>query len=182
MITSASRTGIVFAIVIAAMCTTRLASATSLRALTLDELVRASDVVVHARVASATERVRRVNGRLVPFASARFSVLETLRGARNAAVTVEASVGRGADGRDREIVGWPRFVAGEEVVLFLAARERALSPVGLGQGVFRVQRARGLAICHRALEDVEIIGDTAIPERVPLADLRAAVLALGNTP
>lgn len=168
-----------FALACACLAVSGAASATSLRALTLVELVEASELIVLARVGDVTDRVVRSDGVLAPRTTATFTVLEPLKG-DSTHVVITAPAGVLGSGATRSILGFPRFSAGEEVVLFLRRDRGTFVPVGLGQGVFRVQRAAGDVVCTRRLGDVEIIGDTAIPERLPLADLRAQVRALGG--
>src|SRR5437867_1673906 len=54
------------------------------------------------------------------------------------------------DGTVARVAGLPRYVVGEEIVLFLRADSRSgfTSPVGFGQGTYRVERRGGRAVVH----------------------------------
>lgn len=159
------------------------ATATTLRALTLPELVAASALVVHARVVGATDRVVRTPSGLAPRTRARFAVIAALHGeAPRGELALEADVGTYAPGARRTRLGVPRFATGDEVVLFLRRDGARFAPVAMGQGVFRVLRRGDVAVCTRALDDVELVGDTSIPERISLTELVLAVRDLGGGP
>jgi len=79
------------------------------------------------------------------------------------------------DGTLAAIAGMPRYAPGEELVLFLHGESRRgfTSPVGLGQGVYRVRR-------HGDAADVrDDLGHTA-PQ--PLDDFLGRVAHLAETP
>jgi hypothetical protein len=82
---------------------------------------------------------------------------------------------RGGQYQDRQYVlaGMPRFVPGERVVLFLTDNDpRGYAwPVGLGQGVFRIQQVRGEARVFQPLGEgaqyVSPVGVAAKPVPIP---------------
>src|SRR5262249_34897140 len=99
-------------------------------------LTRASQCVVRAPVSSVSSQRSR-SGRITT--SVELERLETWAGLD--LPTLRMSVPGGVVGEiGQRVEGAPSFVAGEEVVLFLAARGTVFQPVGLGQGVWRVGR------------------------------------------
>ncbi|MGQ0736054.1 MAG: hypothetical protein ACT4QD_20670 [Acidobacteriota bacterium] len=113
-------------------------SAATVVPMTFEQLVEEASVVVLARVAE-------VRGQWTADRRSIDSVmtLETLRyfkGDWGATVMIRTPGGE-AGGRMHVIPGAPVFREGDLVVLFLAGRGPAIpTPVGLGQGVFRVVR------------------------------------------
>lgn len=104
----------------------------------LSELSRSAALVVRGKVVSTSTRW--ADGRRRVETIVTVSVEEALKG--DVAGTVSFKVPGGDIGRYRSVmVGAPTFRAGEEVVLFLGARPPAMPYLlGLGQGVYRLQR------------------------------------------
>jgi hypothetical protein len=109
--------------------------------LTLDEVTAESKHVVHAVVTRVTAG-RDDAG--VPATWTTLEVVETLKGARERSFTIKqyGVATPLADGTLTRVAGMPTYEVGEEVVLFLrdASRRGFTSPVGLGQGSYRVRR------------------------------------------
>jgi hypothetical protein len=146
------------------------AEATSVRALTLGQLVDRAHRIVHGRCV-AVEEVREARGGL-PVTEVTVAVAETLKGPAERRLVV-----RQLGGRDAPAVG-PRYVVGEELVLFLhrPGRSGLTSPVGLWQGKLSVVRAAaGAARAPRALAAG---GSQAAARGVDLDGLLATVRAL----
>jgi hypothetical protein len=123
------------------------ARAVTVRALSLDELLAHAGRVVHARCASVTPEQVLPSG--VPVVEITLAVEETLKGD-----AAERLVIRQAAGRLSGVL--PTCRVGDELLLFLHAPSRLglTSPVGLGQGYFRIVRAAG--------RPAEIVGDARL--------------------
>ncbi|MBT6180154.1 MAG: hypothetical protein HOI23_23130 [Deltaproteobacteria bacterium] len=79
----------------------------------------------------------------------------------------------------QRVSGAPVFRRGEEVVLFLArSHQDELHPVGLSQGVFRVENAAQVSMksIRRELKAFEFINPAVAPFPTRLKALKAAVL------
>lgn len=105
------------------------------------EMVTASELVVHGRVAGVRGQV--VGDRRTIETVVTVTVLDALKG--QPGDTVYFRVPGGQVGRYRRLmVGAPEFTEGEEVVLFLKGRPPGVPfPFGLTQGVYRVARSAG---------------------------------------
>jgi hypothetical protein len=103
------------------------------------EMVTASELVVHGRVAEIRPQI--VGDRRTIETVVTLTVLDAIKG--QPGMTVYFRVPGGQIGRYRRfMVGAPEFAAGDEVVLFLKGRPPAVPfPFGLSQGVYRVVRA-----------------------------------------
>ena len=137
------------------------ASATTMVASSLEQLVANSESVVHANtVATRTEwdayrRIRTI---------ATVRVLEAWQGPAAVAAELEVvSFGGVKDGIAMKVPGAPRFDGGEEVVLFLGrASDGSLVVVDLAQGKFEVVRTgSGVRLERRGLAEVEWVGGAA---------------------
>lgn len=117
------------------------ALATTLVAMDVAALTRASRSVVRARVASVSSQ-RSTAGRITT--AVELVRLDTWAGPDLPTLRMLIPGGV-ADGIGQHVDGAPSFVADEEVVLFLEAHGPAFQPVGLGQGVWRVDRSSGSA-------------------------------------
>ena len=128
--------------------------------MTLDEVTAESKHVVHGVVTSVVSE-RDEHG--LPATWTTFAVAETLKGAAAHTLTIKQyGVARPlADGTLTRLSGMPRYEVGEEVVLFLrgASRRGFTSPVGLGQGTYRVKRRDG-----RTTPEVRGDDGTAAPQ------------------
>ena len=112
--------------------------------MTLDEVTAEAQHVVHAVVTDVAAGRDEAG---VPSTWVTFEVVETLKGRHERTFTIkEFGVATPlADGTIMRIAGLPRYEPGEEVVLFLrgASRRGFTSPVGFGQGTYRVRRGSG---------------------------------------
>lgn len=120
------------------------------------------------------------------FTTVRFARREVLKGEDEAVVEVKLPGGE-LDGRALVIHGMPRFEPGQEVVLFLTERHPRSGvslPVGLGQGVFEVDRRGGRAVARRDTRGLELVtpgqpggGDPGGLEELGLDELLAGTRA-----
>ncbi|MEE8142249.1 MAG: hypothetical protein V3T77_04045 [Planctomycetota bacterium] len=109
--------------------------ATTVLALDGDTLIQKAELIVQA-ACTHLESYRDPDGRIVTRYS--FRVLKTLKGSEQSTLTFVQPGGE-VQGVATVIPGLSHFSVGDEVVLFLGPEERYRLPVGLNQGVFRVQ-------------------------------------------
>jgi len=125
-----------------AVATTTLSHATTVQRLTLDQAVQRADRIVHATV---TEMHSGRDEAGLPTTWITLQIAQTLKGAQRKQLTIKQyGVAEPLpDGSVARIAGLPRYAVGEEVVLFLHpdSRRGFTSPVGLGQGCYRINRA-----------------------------------------
>ena len=156
------------------------ALATTLVAMDVATLARASRCVVQARVASVSSQ-RSAMGRITT--TVELVRLDTWAGPDSPSLRMLIPGGV-VNGLGQHVEGAPSFAADEEVVLFLEAHGPAFQPVGLGQGVWRVDRSSGPAplVWPEPLDGVLLVtpsGTRASALRTPLTldALRAQVRA-----
>jgi hypothetical protein len=134
------------------------------------EMVTASELVVHGRVADTRAQI--VGDRRTVETVVTLTVIDAIKG--QPGTTVYFRVPGGQIGRYRRFMaGAPEFAAGDEVVLFLKGRAPAVPfPFGLSQGVYRVVRdASG-----RTLVTPPVVSDA--PGRVVRGDVSRRPLEL----
>lgn len=111
-------------------------SATTLARLSLDDLAAAAEAVARVRCAGAEARWE--NGSIWTVTT--FEVLETMKGNLAAEITVRLPGGR-AGHLTATVDGAPRFLPGEEVVMFLeSSRTGEFTIAGWAEGTFRISR------------------------------------------
>jgi hypothetical protein len=119
-----------------ATCVAAPLPATTLARLSLDQLAQAADTVARVRCTEAASYVQ--DGTV--WTRTQFTVIEPLKGAPPAQVTVRLPGGR-AGGVFVVVEAAPRFRPGEESVLFLERTStREYSVTGWALGTFRVRR------------------------------------------
>jgi len=101
----------------------------------------------------------------VPAVWTTFTVAQTLKGGAGAHVTVK-QLGATFGGPDTPIApraGLPRYTPGESVVLFVhpASTLGFTSPVGLGQGCFRIRERDGETVVENDVGNRNLTGDAA---------------------
>jgi hypothetical protein len=153
------------------------ARATTVKRLGLEAAGKGARVVARGTVRALT--ARRVNGKL--YTDAELVVAECLKGACGAALTIR-QLGGEVDGEGVSVLGNAELpVGGEVVVLLRARRDGTYAPMGMAQGVFRVERdARGRAqALVRDLSGLELVGEDGprkpAVERVRPEDLSRAL-------
>jgi hypothetical protein len=144
--------------VLGAVVLAAVASASSVEALSDQELVSRARVVVHATVTRVTAEWDDKHTRV--FTVVELTPLETLKG--DAAPVVSLRLPGGTkDGIVTLVHGMPKFDEGEEVVLFVSEVHPATGvcvPVGLGQGKWKVDRDEaGRRIARRSLGGAKVI-------------------------
>jgi hypothetical protein len=112
-----------------------VALAAAMPSLSLADLARRSDVIVHARVLAQT--VIAPDGPHSITTHARLQVIRALKG--NAPAEIDAVQVGGSWGHYTLLLpGGAKMQTGEEIVAFLRCRRAACALVGLAQGKFRV--------------------------------------------
>ena len=113
--------------------------ATSVRTVNLEEMVNLSERVFRGRCLSV-EAINHRSGMAV--SEYTFEVLEAIKGVRPGEEIVFRQVDATGRGRLPGIIGMPAYPKGREILLFLHGDSQIglTSPVGLGQGVFAVDR------------------------------------------
>lgn len=133
------------------------ARATTVKRLALEAAGKGAKVVARGTVRAQT--ARRVNGRV--YTDAELVVAECLKGACGATLTIR-QLGGEVDGEGTAVLGNAELPVGGEVVVLLRARkDGTFAPVGMAQGVFRVERdGRGEAqALVRDLSGLELVGE-----------------------
>jgi hypothetical protein len=123
------------------------AQAASVRPLTLDQLIDQSTTVIEATaVANRSERDEKT-GYIVTYTT--FAVKDVLKGTAEKTHVIKQIGGvLLAEGMGFKVSGIPKFTEGQDYVVFLAGVSTIgfSSPIGLGQGSFRVDRdTQGMA-------------------------------------
>lgn len=117
------------------------AGATTLRALNIEELTSRADRIVAGRVLGVD--LEEGPHRAGAVARVTLEVERALKGPAGRRLVFRTLAPSG--GGDRIVSGLPGFVPGEEIVLFLYPDSRSglTSPVGFGQGKFRILQGKG---------------------------------------
>src|SRR5262249_33999090 len=136
----------------AALATSAPIRATMVQRVSLEEVTRAAERIVHGTVA-VVRSGRDESG--LPATWITLAVSRTLKGPATPELTFKQyGVAEPlADGTITRVAGLPRYRVGEEVVLFLRGNSRRgfTSPVGFSQGAYRVSRTEGTAEVQRDL-------------------------------
>lgn len=158
------------------------AHATSLAALSSDQMVDASDIIVIGRVADVWGGMT-VERHIATFA--RVQVEETLKGQAPGSVEVVTPGGVYA-GVTSNVEGAPRFGLDEQVLLYLSTRsDGSYLIVGLSQGKFTIRQnpadGQDMVVNFTAPAsmawDPRFIPHPPVSERVALADIRQRILS-----
>jgi hypothetical protein len=123
---------------------TGVARAVTLTPMTLEEVTAEAARIVHGTVTQVTSAS---DDGGVPATWVTVAVATTLKGARESTITFKqaGTSEQPTSGGAVFFDGFPRYREGDEMVLFLRGESRFgfTSPVGLGQGAYRVDRASG---------------------------------------
>jgi hypothetical protein len=162
---------------VCALAAARADASMMVKPMTLDEVTAEARHVVHAVVTDVASG-RDEHG--VPATWTTFAVVDTMKGPHEPALTIKQyGVAEPlADGTILRLAGVPTYTVGEEVVLFLRGTSPSgfTSPVGLGQGAYRVKRR------HDGGADVRSDADTHVPRELQtfLDDVKTRVRAHGE--
>jgi hypothetical protein len=155
------------------------ASATTLAALSTEQMVDASDIIVRGKVVDVWTAIERghIN------THTRIEVSRVLKGRASSAVEV-VTPGGALDSTLTEVDGAPRFGVGEEVLVLLAARaDGTYLTVSLGAGKYTVKQnpADGSSMVVQFLVpyarnwDHRFIPTPALADRVSLASMETRI-------
>lgn len=118
-----------------------VAHASLAEALTLEELVDRSEHVVHARALRSMSRFER--DVIVTYTT--LEVIESAKGGLATRSTLDVVYLGGVVGDvAMSVEGSPRFVVGEESVVFAERNRAFMTPTGMSQGVMPVRTERGV--------------------------------------
>ena len=114
-----------------------LAGATTVQKFTVRELATKSDAIVMAKVEDQSSR-QDANKEIYTYIT--ISVLESVKGAKGEKTITIRQLGGSVGNLISAVPGMPSFKNGEEVVLFLSAKDRAGYPwvMGLQQGKYSI--------------------------------------------
>jgi hypothetical protein len=162
--------------------------ATTVKKLSLEQMVRGAHRIVHGRRVSQETYWNKNRTRI--YTATRFAVTEDLKGEFRETATV-VTVGGTVDGMTLVVSGTPSFREREEVLLFLeAGKSGHWILMGLSQGMFRITADRqGVRTAHHASSGLHLIPgspesspQTPIPNRVALDRLLSRIRQLvGNS-
>ncbi len=163
------------AVLIAALCSAAPASATTVLPVTIDQLARGSDVIVHGVVLASEPHTvdgneRHIRTRVV------IDVTTLLKGARGTkSITLDLPGGNVGDWT-MQIPGMPRFAVGEELVVFLERTKRSYAISGMSQGKFSVFTDKiGRRMVRRSFRGLHFAGKRPREAARTLASLLAEV-------
>lgn len=156
------------------------ARATTLAHMSVEELTAAAQVV--ARVRCIDNSTRWEDGEIWTLTT--FGVMDVWKGHAPARITVRLIGGR-AGHLVSTVAGVPRFVLGEEVILFLESKSREeFSVTSWAQGTFRIRRdAAGREIVSQDTAGYPLFDPAArryrsgVVRRLPLEEFRGQVVA-----
>jgi hypothetical protein len=147
------RAGYGLALGLLILTTSLPAAATTVRRLPLQAAGKSAALVVRAEVRAVT--AVRQQGLL--YTDAELIVAECLKGPCGALLIVR-QLGGELDGEATAVDGTAPFVVGEEVVVLLRARrDGAYAPLGMAQGVLRVERRAGEVTLVRDLRGMNLV-------------------------
>lgn len=153
---------------------TMIAWATTVIPMSIERLTARSTHVVRVRALQYESKWNAQHDRI--FTYTKFLVLETMKGAAPATITVK-QLGGHADGYTMKVSGVRSWRNGEEAILFLQSTSEpaTFTVTGLMQGDFRVERQAGQTIVSNGVPDAtEIKSDGAFQQ------YRGATMSLGD--
>lgn len=143
------------------------AAATTVLPLSLDQIIDQSTTVFQGTCTGNRTERDAATGFVVTYTT--FAVEEVLKGSAEATHVIKQVGGEvpGDSGPSLRIMGVPRFVPGEQYVVFLAGTSSAgfSSPIGLAQGRFNVRKQAGRAHVGNGRDFRELTAQ--MPDGVP---------------
>lgn len=135
-----------------------LASATTVQKFSVRELAQKSDAIVMAKVEDQSSRQDPANKEIYTYIT--ISVTESIKGAKGEKSITIRQLGGSVGNLISAVPGMPTFKNGEEVVLFLSAKDRAGYPwvMGLQQGKYSiVTDDNGLKQVRNELDGIKML-------------------------
>jgi hypothetical protein len=123
------------------------ALATSVLPVSLQRMTTAADLIFHGRAIDNQVRLDEASGRVATFTT--FEIIELVKGEAGPTHTIKQIGGQLPGSKVRQVIhGVPRFITGEEYVIFLpkASSLGFASPIGLSQGKFSVFKQNGESV------------------------------------
>jgi hypothetical protein len=116
--------------------------ATTVKTFVFEEMCETAQTIVHVKCLTRDNAV--FADREGIFTQTRFKVMAVVKGQTNSEMVLTLPGGKW-EGQQMSVPGMPKFVVGEETVLFLSKRDNYGSPwpMGLGQGCYAVQVGKG---------------------------------------
>ena len=148
---------------------------TTLRLLTMDDIVNQSTSIVRGRIGSCAGEL---HGNVI-YTRCQIDVTETWKGASASDVYFPGGTARG---RTQTFAGSPVLTSGQEYVLFLWAGKSGINQViGLTQGVFQLNQSQGMTTAIRAASTEPMLDARGRPVqdatlRYSAADLKRLVM------
>ena len=129
---------------ILSICTALPAAATSLLPLSLEQLSTRADLIFYGKVISNEVKKDTQSGQIATFTE--FEVIDAIKGSVGSKHSIKQIGGFDKNSNTRLMIrGVPKFIIGEEYVVFLPKKSSLgfCSPLGLHQGSFSVQTENG---------------------------------------
>jgi hypothetical protein len=151
------------------------------RAMSLEELTRAADLVVLGKVTSVRPEWSRDHRRILT--RVLVQTTESWKGAPPRSPVAVLTPGGELDGIGQQISGIPEVSTGDRVILFLRQRADAFRLVGMAQGLFRVEPGTVASgeVASRNLGGLSLVPREAPkhegsePQPMPVVELRERV-------
>ena len=133
-----ARSAVIVALAAFALLSASLAGATTVQKFSISDLAKKSETIALARVDDVSSRWDDNHKEIYTFIS--LKVLDGVKGSRKNDVLTIRQIGGSVDNVISVVPGMPTFAKGEEVVVFLSAKDRAGYPwvMGLQQGKYSV--------------------------------------------
>jgi hypothetical protein len=171
----AARHGLAAVLLATTLLVPAASRATTVLPLDLEGLTAAAGRIFQGRVIAV--RSGR-DGHGFPATWTTFAVDEALKGTAAATIEIKQLGNRGAstDGNIFRVPALPSYAVGDEVILFLhpESAEGFTSPVGLGQGRFRIRRGHGAPVAEND------VGNTNLTTATTGASAPRSLTAPGN--
>jgi hypothetical protein len=161
---SARRLRVAAALLAVTLVLPGVAPATTVLPLDLEALTAAAGCVFMGRVIEVRSGHDRHG---LPVTWTTFAVDEALKGTAAATIEIKQLGGdTSTDGAIYRVPALPSYAVGDEVILFLhpESREGFTSPVGLGQGRFRIRRGHGLPVAENDVGNTNLTAGAAATE------------------
>jgi hypothetical protein len=125
--------------------------------MTVDDLVRNADVIVHGKVGDAKSFRNEEDGRI--YTRHTIEVTEFLKGGAGEKTVEVVTMGGELEDVGQIVPGEAKFEKGEEVVVCLKKSKLGLVPVGMAQGKFRVEKRAEKQVLVRDLGGILFLGE-----------------------
>ena len=159
-----------FLCLIISLFTALPAAATSLLPLSLEQLATRADLIFYGKAVSNEVKKDEQSGQIATFT--KFEIIDLIKGKAGDTHTIKQIGGFDRNSNTRLMIrGVPKFISGEEYVVFLPKKSSLgfCSPLGLHQGRFTVLTENNEKIISNGRRMTEQPGTTNRAVQVPLA-------------